>query len=85
MGLRAAKTIASGKLLTSEMVEKIPAVKKGETVSVKFNEDKLLVSVEGLSMCDGWLDDVVNVEVFGKKVEAMVVGEKEVLATGGGR
>ena len=42
-------------------------------------------SAKGVSMCDGWMNDVINVETFARTIEGKVIGEKEVLAIGGGK
>ncbi len=76
-GMRASKTISKGKILTEEMLELVPVVKRGERVKIVYESGVLHVESYGIARKDAVEGEMVEVEntVSGRKVFGRASGD----------
>jgi flagella basal body P-ring formation protein FlgA len=81
---QAKRMIPPGTLITADMLEPLPLVKRGQLVTVLYNRGGLEIKLVGKVMQNGYRNDVVQVrnerskEVF----RAKVIGAGQVLVEG---
>lgn len=77
-GLRAARKLSSGKIITTEDVEPIPAVSKGEVITVYASYGTVRLQVKAVALTDGRLSQqiVVKNPGSGESFRATVIGKK---------
>ncbi|MDD5569326.1 MAG: flagellar basal body P-ring formation chaperone FlgA, partial [Candidatus Pacebacteria bacterium] len=61
-GLRAARTIAAGTVLTEKLIKKIPVIQRGDQVMINVKEGAVTAAVEGVARQDGACGDKIWVE-----------------------
>ena len=61
-GMQAAKTISKGKILTEEMIEPIPVIKRGERVKILYESENLRVEAYGIARKDAIEGEMVEVK-----------------------
>lgn len=79
-GMQASKTISKGKILTEEMLELIPVVKRGERVKIVYESGVLHVESYGIAKKDAVAGEMVEVQntasgrkVFGRASDVGIV------------
>jgi flagella basal body P-ring formation protein FlgA len=79
-GKRAKKEIPAGEVVTSQLLESVMAVRKGETVSLRAENNKLVVQAKGTALEKGKVGDLVRVKSpSGKEVVGKVTGNDTVV------
>jgi flagella basal body P-ring formation protein FlgA len=61
-GMRASKTISKGKVLTDQMTEPIPIIKKGERVRIVYESGNLKIESYGIARKDAIKGEMVEVK-----------------------
>ncbi len=61
-GMQASKTISKGKILTEEMLEPIPVVRRGERVKILYKSNSLKVEAYGIARKDAIEGEMVEVK-----------------------
>ena len=74
LGKRTKKVFAKGQIVTSDKIESLPLVLAQKQVKVIYNHNNVTISTSGVSHTDGWMDDLLKVQVFSKVVDAKVIG-----------
>ncbi len=72
--------IQSGKVLTFDMFEDEPIVKRGQDITIVFRTKNITVRDQGSALQDGRLDDVIRVaNEYRDNLRAKVIGKGEVV------
>ncbi len=80
VGKTTKKEIPAGEIVTSQLLESAVAVRKGETVSMKAENNRLVVQGKGTALEKGKLGDLVRVKSpSGKEVIGKVTGNDMVV------
>jgi len=61
VGKRAKRIVSMGQIITKDMIESLPIVKKGEKVQVILNTRNLTVSIIGVAKQDGWVGGRIRI------------------------
>jgi flagella basal body P-ring formation protein FlgA len=79
VGKTAKKEIPAGEIVTSQLLEKAMAIQKGETVSMRAENNRLVVQWKGTALEKGKVGDLVKVRSpSGKEVIGKVTGNNAV-------
>jgi flagella basal body P-ring formation protein FlgA len=65
--------IKSGTILTSDMIEEIPIVNKGNKVIVHAGKNGVDIAVDALTRQDGCAGDIISVQASNKIFKAKVI------------
>ena len=74
IGKRSARRINRGAILTAELVETIPLVRRGEVINLTLRCPGLCLMARGRALKDGWEGDFIRVKVLasGKELQAKI-------------
>lgn len=72
-GKRSKVPIKSGSILTSDMVEQIPVVFKGDKIVIHSGRNGVDISVDAISRQDGCIGEVISVQSNNKIFKAKVI------------
>ncbi len=71
---RARKIIGKGHIITLSKMESIPLVTAKKQVKVVYNYNNVIISTTGVSNEDGWLNDLIKIQILSKVIDTKVVG-----------
>jgi len=74
-GMRASKTISRGKVVTEEMIEPIPIIKRGERIKLVYESANLRIETYGIAKSDAVEGEIVEVKnsASGKRISGRAV------------
>lgn len=67
IGMRAKRTIHSGRVLDKRDIETLPIINKGELVKIFANKGSMFLSTSGIAKMDGRLGDIIQIENINSK------------------
>lgn len=78
IGKRLKTAVPEGKILTYDLIEIPPLIKRGDVVTIKKEDEFLSISVKGMAKEDGRLGDKIQVEnTASKKIITAIVEDEE--------
>jgi len=80
-GMRSSRTISRGKILTHEMLEEIPVIRRGERVRIVYKSGTLTVESYGIARRDAVEGEMIEVKntASGKRIFGRASAEGDVL------
>ncbi len=77
-GMRSRHLIQSGRIITQNMTEMPPLIKRGEKVTIRMIKGRLLVTSSGIARQDGWLGDEIRIRTpqNQQEIKATVAGSQ---------
>jgi flagella basal body P-ring formation protein FlgA len=85
-GMRAKRNLRAGEILTRDMVEPIPVIKKGDRITITVRFGGVRISAQGTAQEDGVLGDRIRVKRDGsqKDLICVVMGKGQAFVAVGG-
>ncbi len=78
-GFQSKNQLRENQIITLKDIESVVLVKRGESVSVKIDNDVMSVSLSAEALKDGRLDDIITVKKSdGKQLKVRVIGQNRV-------
>lgn len=80
VGKRLKRSVQKNTVITKDLLEDEYLVKKGDVVTVKFENEKMMISTKAISLERGKLGDTIKVKnmTSGKEIVGLISGAKEV-------
>ena len=77
-GMRSRHLIQSGRIITQNMTEMPPLIRRGEKVTIRMIKGRLLVTSSGIARQDGWLGDEIRIRTpqNQQEIKATVAGSQ---------
>jgi len=79
-GMRSRHLIQSGRIITQNMTEMPPTIKRGEKVTIRMMRGRLLITSTGIARQDGWMGDEIRIRTpqNQQEIKARVAGSQMV-------
>ncbi|MEE8575977.1 MAG: flagellar basal body P-ring formation chaperone FlgA, partial [candidate division Zixibacteria bacterium] len=80
VGQRSKRPLRQGSIVTTDLVEPVPAIESGSIVSIVYSTGLCTVTAEGKAMSDGCAGEIIKVrnKSSGKVISARVIDERSV-------
>lgn len=75
IGKRACKYIPKGKIIEKDMIEEPPLVEKGQKIEIIFKKGDITIYAEGIAKNDGWLNDIIEVNLGENLIKGKVIAK----------